>query len=271
MTERLTTLAAVKDWLDISSDKSDTALIRLIQSASQFTLNYMSRDCFGVRTYTQNFRGTGKSYTMVRNWPIVSVSSVGIAGRLMVPSVLGVGGLPSSGYTISDARSAPQIIEVYGDAFYQGAPSQIIYDAGYRTSQSTKIPASTFDPATSYAVITPTKSGQWLKDLGVTINNVAATKVDANPTVGQYTVGEWGDYTFNVADTNKTAVISYDYAPADVAQAVTELIGEWYRRKDRIGLLSKTLGGQETVTFSQKDMNDSIKRVFNFYSNVVPI
>jgi hypothetical protein len=61
----------------------------------------------------------------------------------------------------------------------------------------------------------------------------------------------------------KVAVITYDYVPFDVSFAVTELIGEWYKRKDRIGILSKTLGGQETVTFSQKDMGESIRSCFS--------
>jgi hypothetical protein len=88
---------------------------------------------------------------------------------------------------------------------------------------------------------------------------------------GQYSVDEWGTYLFAGADTGKAAVITYDYVPFDVSFAVTELIGEWYKRKDRIGVLSKTLGGQETVTFSQKDMGESIRSVLQPYTNVVPM
>jgi len=139
----------------------------------------------------------------------------------------------------------------------------VIYTAGFRTSQTSKIPATPFQ-------IAPTEGGQWIGDIGVTIDGVAATKVDTGPSTGEYSVDVSGIYTFAAADTGKEAVISYDFAPFDVSFAATELIGEWYKRKDRIGVLSKTLGGQETITFSQKDMGDSIRTSLQPYMNVVP-
>jgi hypothetical protein len=62
----------------------------------------------------------------------------------------------------------------------------------------------------------------------------------------------------------------YTAVPADVAQACVELAGEAYSRKDRIGTVSKTLGGQETVSFSQKDMNESIRTTLAAYVRRVP-
>jgi hypothetical protein len=66
MIERLTTLSQVKDYLEISGDESDATLTRLIDAASQFVLTWISRDSFGVRTYTQNFRGMGKTSAILR-------------------------------------------------------------------------------------------------------------------------------------------------------------------------------------------------------------
>ena len=58
-------------------------------------------------------------------------------------------------------------------------------------------------------------------------------------------------------------VVSYTagYAtpPAGVRQAVIELVGEAFKRRDRIGQTSKTLGGQETVAFLITDVNATIK------------
>ena len=264
MTERLTTLQQVKDYLDITDGNSDSFLNRLINSASQFVITWIGRDSFGVREYTQNFRGNGKSSVMLFNWPVKSVSSVGIAGSAVAASVLGNYGNPGSGFVVSDVRFGQQTVELYGYSFWQGAPSQVIYTAGFQTTQTQNIPATPFQ-------ITPTNDGQWIADIGVTIAGVAAIKVTENPAAGEYTVDQDGLYTFAAADENKEAVITYDYVPFDVSFAVTELIGEWYKRKDRIGILSKTLGGQETVTFSQKDMSDSIKCVLQPYANVVPM
>lgn len=264
MTERLTTLAAVKDWLEITTDGSDASLTRLIDAASQFALTFMGWDSFAVRNYTTNFRGNGRNYSILNMWPIHSVTSVGVGGSFIPASVIGQAGLPGNGYVISDRRFGPQKIELYGYGFWTGAPSQIIYSAGFRTSQTTVIPATPFQ-------ITPNTDGQWIEDVSVQIDSVDAVKVTGTPATGEYAVDEWGTYTFSAADVGKSAEMVYDYVPWDISFAVQEMIGEWYKRKDRIGLLSKTLGGQETVTFSQKDMSDPIRAVFNHYMNVVPM
>jgi hypothetical protein len=264
MTERLTTLTQVKDYLEIQTDESDSFLTRLIVSASQFVLTWIGRDTFGLRSYTQNFRGTGRPSVMLFNWPVQSVTSVGIAGSEVAASPIGNLGNPSSGYVVSDVRFGQQQVNLYGYNFWSGAPSQVIYSAGFQTSQTIAIPGTPFQVTTSDA-------GQWIADIGVTIAGAAAVKVASGPTVGQYSVDEWGTYLFAGADTGKVAVITYDYVPFDVSFAVTELIGEWYKRKDRIGVLSKTLGGQETVTFSQKDMGESIRSTLQPYTNVVPM
>lgn len=266
MTERLTTLAAVKEWLGITTGGSDAFLTRLIDAASQFTLNWIAWPSFGVREYTTNFRGSGRGYAILNQWPIQSVTSVGIGGTFVAASTFGQAGLPGSGYVISDRRFGPQKVELYGYGFWSGAPSQIIYHAGFRTSQTTIIPATPFQ-------ITPTTGGQWIEDIGVTINGVDAVKVASGPITGQYAVDEWGTYTFALADVGKSAEMTYDYAPWDVSWAVTELIGEWYRRKDRIGVLSKSLSGGigESVTFGQSDMGNSIRSTLQPYANVVPM
>jgi hypothetical protein len=136
MTERLTTLSQVKDYLEIQTDESDSFLTRLIDSASQFVLTWIGRDTFGLRSYTQNFRGTGRPSVMLFNWPVKSVTSVGIAGSAVAASPIGNLGNPSSGYVVSDVRFGQQQINLYGYNFWSGAPSQVIYSAGFQTSQT---------------------------------------------------------------------------------------------------------------------------------------
>jgi len=271
MTERLTTLAAVKDWLDITSDDSDASLTRLIDAASQFVLGYLSRDSFQTRTYTQNFRGNGKDTMLLRNWPVISVSSVGVGGTSITASSAPVNGLPGSGYRLSDPRNAPQSIDLFGYSFYYRIPCAVTYVAGFQATQDTIIPAA--PEGSTYPTITPINQGSWSNDLGVLIDGVVATKnlILENLQAGEYFVDDWGTYSFSPDDIGKLASISYDYTPWAVNQAVTELIGEWYKRRDRIGVLSKTLGGQETITFSQKDMNESIRSSLQLYNNVVPV
>ena len=63
----------------------------------------------------------------------------------------------------------------------------------------------------------------------------------------------------------------YASAPPAVEQATIELAGEAFRRRDRIGQTSKTLGGQETTAFAVTDMNATIKTLLAPYRAVAPV
>jgi hypothetical protein len=62
----------------------------------------------------------------------------------------------------------------------------------------------------------------------------------------------------------------YAATPPDIAQAAIELAGEAFRRRERIGLASKSLGGQEVVGFSLKDMNDTVRALLSPYQVLAP-
>jgi uncharacterized phiE125 gp8 family phage protein len=62
----------------------------------------------------------------------------------------------------------------------------------------------------------------------------------------------------------------YATTPPDIGQAALELVGEAFRRRERIGLASKSLGGQEVVAFSLKDMNDTIRALLASYQVLAP-
>ena len=63
----------------------------------------------------------------------------------------------------------------------------------------------------------------------------------------------------------------YRTIPPDLAQACIELVAQRYRERTRIGEASKSLGGGETVSFSQKDMNDATRAILAQYRAVVPV
>jgi hypothetical protein len=63
----------------------------------------------------------------------------------------------------------------------------------------------------------------------------------------------------------------YEATPPAVEQAVIELVGEAFKRRDRIGQTTKTLGGQETVAFSVVDMNATAKALLAPYSAIAPV
>lgn len=264
MTERLTTLAAVKQWLNISTTDSDALLIQSIDAASQFILDYLGWDSFQRTAYVQNFRGYGNPDVLLKFWPILSVASVYTHGVGVQPSVVN-NGMPGSGFTISDRRNGQQFISLYGYSFGNGSPGQVSYEAGFETTQTMVIPDDT------PWQLTPTNKGTWSNDLGVLIDGVAGILVAENPTTGQYAVDEWGVYTFAEADAGKTVIIAYSYTPAAVSFAAMEIVGLWFKRRDRIGIQSKTLGGQETITYTNEDMNSGARAMLQPFKNVAPI
>jgi hypothetical protein len=63
----------------------------------------------------------------------------------------------------------------------------------------------------------------------------------------------------------------YATVPPDIAQACIELVSLRYRERSRIGELSRSLGGAETVAFSQKDLSDAIRTLLQQYRAVIPV
>jgi len=80
-------------------------------------------------------------------------------------------------------------------------------------------------------------------------------------------------YRFNRGAQN--VVVSYtagfSTTPPEVAQACVELVALRYRERTRIGEVSRSLGGAETVAYAQKDMSDAIKTLLQRYRLVAPI
>ena len=63
----------------------------------------------------------------------------------------------------------------------------------------------------------------------------------------------------------------YAIVPPDIAQACVELVSLRYRERGRIGELSRSVGGAETVAFSQKDLSNAIKTLLQQYRAVIPV
>ena len=63
----------------------------------------------------------------------------------------------------------------------------------------------------------------------------------------------------------------YSIIPPDLAQACIELVALRYRERSRVGEVARAIGGGETVSYSQKDMSESIKILIQQYRVVEPI
>jgi hypothetical protein len=80
-------------------------------------------------------------------------------------------------------------------------------------------------------------------------------------------------YRFNRGAQNVVIAYTAGYSttPPEVAQACIELVSLRYRERTRIGEISRSLGGAETVAYAQKDMSDAIKTLLQQYRVVAPI
>ena len=77
-----------------------------------------------------------------------------------------------------------------------------------------------------------------------------------------------GVYTFSAADAGAALSISYGFIPQDIAQAALELSAERFRAADRIGLRSKSVGGQETISYDGSAISATVLALLQPYRRV---
>lgn len=274
----LTTLPAVKQWLEIDTANvdADVLLLRLIRGASAFLLNQLNRQNLALTNYTEMYDGYGNVFMVVRQNPVYEITNLSFAGTpISAATGNGFDNPFTGGYVLEPEYSASpgstaQRINLYGYRFPRGRGLvRVQYRAGYvRVNEPYTIPDES--PWSGGKITT---DYMWLGDEGVVyaLTGVAMVKVADNPEEGQYSVDADGVYSFAEEDKNLDILITYSFVPADIQEAATLLVGERYRYMDRIGYVSKSLGGQETVTFSQSAMSQYTRDSLIPYKNVVPI
>lgn len=297
----LTTLANVRAWVGSSTDTDNPLLARLISEASRATLNYLQRADIGLTNITEEISGRGQRRLQLRNWPVISVSSLSVGG-IIVPQSLAptnygfflepvygstagrpqnlgirggacVGGIAIGSFPDGGVTAMRQSYTGAGAAFFPHGIGNI--SVGYSYGYCVQAEAHQVPNDTTYQVQPNIPYGGWSEDLGVTYaNGMPMVAVGASPTVGQYippqlnTVSSYGGlmsvasssgdnpttfYQFSAADAGANVLLSYNYVPYDIEQAVIEIVGERYRYKSRIGLASTSLGGQETASYMVRD------------------
>ncbi len=95
----------------------------------------------------------------------------------------------------------------------------------------------------------------------------ALSAVASAPTTGQYCVTA-GAYAFSAGDAGAAVSIAYGYIPQDIAQAALELAAERFRAAERIGLRSKSIGGQETIAYDISAISAPVMSLLQPYRRV---
>jgi hypothetical protein len=279
---RLTSLEHARDWVGSNTNGDDLLLTRLIDEQSRFILSYLQRPTLFQYLFTDVYDGVGNDRQILRHWPVLSVTSVTsdyqTIAQYVIPQVpsptfptYGTGWVLEPWDGLPPGR--PQAVSLRGYKFCRGLSNvQISYTAGFVIQNE----AQTVPAAANYSVAVNAPYGSWGADQGVTYSTtgVSLTNVPFNLATtligGQYMV-QGGIYYFAAADASAAVLISYSFVPSDIEHACMEMVGERYRYRNRIGEVSKSLGGQETMSFSQKNMPDYIRTLLQPYRRVVLI
>ena len=268
MAQALTSLASFKRWynLDATVTADDQLLNDLINDATTGIISYLDRKSFFKNTYAEYIDGTGGNKIMLRQWPVIAVSSVIDTGNTVSagsysPLTPGWFLAPWDGFL----PGALQSVNYIEGRFCRGIKNVLItYTAGYSISGE----AGTI-PAAPYQITAAQPQGAWGQDDGVTIAGVAATPVAAAPVTGQYAV-QAGVYTFAAADTGKAVALSYSYTPSVVQTAANMYVGEMYSYRQHIGQKSRTMTGAETTAFDNSIMTAAVMNKLQPYKRMVP-
>jgi hypothetical protein len=266
-------LADVKAWLARTDTNSDALLAALITRTSRQIYSYLQRSLILPRGVTEIRDGTGGNTMVLRQWPVISVTSLTIGTRTIPERTTRC----TAGWALEPWDGTPpgraQTLSLNGHSFGISVPSaantqnvQITYQTGYQVSAEPQTIADA-----SATVDAP--YGDWASDMGVTYADGAPlTQVTGAPAVGQYqlTPGEPGSYTFNTGDNGADVLISYGFIPSDLAQACIELVSELYKYSQRIGETSHSLGGNETVGFNVTRFTPLVAALLQPYRNVLP-
>jgi hypothetical protein len=213
------------------------------------------------------------------DWPVTSIASIQQGNYYIPPSVLAppgsvqpIGTGPGYGFRYipwnGDLPGSPCVIELKDAFFYRGPQNvQVTYTAGYLIQNEPIVPAS---PG-PYTVTVQQLQGIWCRDNGVTYaaTGLSLSPVATAPGAGQYIPpadSSPGVYTFSSADADQTMLINYSFIPADLEEAVIQMVAERYAYRGRIGEISKSLGGQETIRYARGAMGPP----WNSFSSLPP-
>jgi hypothetical protein len=258
----LTTPQRAAVWMANAPTIPSAILTQLITSMTALLYNKLNRSRLYSQQFTRIFDGVGNMQLVLPDWPVTAITAVQMGSALVPPAPLpnpsGVNaGANFGGYGyryvpwLGNLPGDPVVLELAGGYFYTGAQNvKVTYQAGYAIANEPAVVPN----ATPWQITVLQPQGIWCRDGGVVYaaDGVALTPVANITAAGQYippTDAAPGVYTFGTADENQAVLISYSFVPADLEEACIQMVAERYSYRGRIGELSKSLGGQETVRF----------------------
>lgn len=264
----LARLADFKSWLGVSGPDEDRLLESLITQTSRAILGYLDRASIIPTIYTEVIDGNNETAILLREWPVTSILSCVVDGVPISPS-LRQGGSPGAGYILDVPHTSPpgcmQRVCLRGGVFSRGLQNiTISYFAGYQITNET----ATVPIAAPYEITAMGPQGNFVSDTGVSdVNGATFSKTTAVPGRGEYSCLD-NIYTFSNENAGAIVRLSYGYVPSDIGRACVEWAADQYQYRMRIGQVTKSLGGQESVSYIVKGMPDFVKTILQPYRRV---
>ncbi len=269
----LMTLPALKAHLGVQSSADDVLLASLITQISRAICNYLNRSFIWPKDVLDVYDGNGRRKIQLRQWPVISIASVVVEGRSIAPTAPPAPGVVSGGVGWlleggdEEPAGAMQSLFLRGEVFPRGLQNVWVrYRAGYQISNEAQIVPA----AAPFIVSVAAPFGAYACDCGaIYASGAPLDLVPANPLQGQYTLDGQGGYGFSTADANADISLSYGYVPADLAQCALEWAADRYRYRERIGMVSKSLGGQETASYRVVAMPDFVVQALRGFMRII--
>ena len=277
----LTTVQRVCAWLASAPSLPSAILNQEISAMSGMIYGELNRVRLYSRTIVRTFNGTGNKSLLLPDYPVTGISQVQIGNSLINPCLLPVPGgngnnLTGYGYRFipwdGNLPGQPSMLEMVNGVWWRGSQNvQVTYQAGYLISNEEQVIPGTPGP---YTVQVNQPLGICSKDNGVSYvgSGLSLTPVLGTPSVGQYnppvdTIP--GLYTFSSADKGLAVNINYSFIPSPLEEACIQMIVERYSYRSRVGEISKSLGGQETIRFMRQGIPPEVLRIIRPYVSVI--
>lgn len=279
----LTTLSRVRTWLAIEDNKdaANPILQQEITRLSAVTLSWLGYSSILPAIYNDILSGTGSCRILLKQRPVTKITSFTASGVSIPantqPPGMGTGWTlePWDGYCPAKAQQ----LFVSGYGLPRGmANIGLTYTAGYQASVTMQVPTSA-----PYELCPDFPAGMFAVDAGVTLDGTALTPVTGDPSAMQYTPAaplfpddstgkpKQSKYVFNAAQAGANVVITGGFIPYTIENAVCELVGERFKYRDRIGSRSKSLGGQEVMSYDVNDLPKWFTSTLQPFKNVLPV
>lgn len=242
---------------------SDPVLQRLISALSAYVQNWLNRTIANT-DYIEMRNGVGGARMCTKQFPITSVAGVSVNGlpvQARAPLAPNMTYTNAGGYVFDDIS-----VMLSGWCFARGYQNIALqYAAGFLISDE----AQTIPAVSPYTLTTFARWSAGDRGVVYASSGVALAKVTGAPNVGEYAV-DGSVYTFAAADAGIGVLISYAYVPFDIEQAVIDILGDWFKYRDRIGELSKGIEGQ-TISFVNSAITARALGVLQQYKLTAPI